>query len=825
MADKKSNFLKPIFGNIPDELKATPHWLMYKGELKEGEEKLSKVPYVAGGPMNRKGLGSSTNPKKWRSFDEAKKAFMSGQYDGIGFATTTTGKAIDPFTFIDFDHVVNPETKEITSEFARVIIERLDTYCEYSPSGDGIHVILVGSIPKNALIRHDLDIELYASGRYLTITGHHVPGTPKTIESRYKELREIYIILNEEKDPDKVREHFGLNGGDLSGDEPERNDNPKVVPIDLFSGGPSGSTLRQDIPPPLHGVFAAEAQALLIESGDDLKWIDHIIKNFRDGPKMGRLMAGDLSGHPSQSEADLSLCCKLVWYLSRDPVRVDAVFRESGLMRPKWDKVHHSNGDTYGQGTIKEALKRTTGQYVRRRKRIGYMNSDLGNAERFVDKFGHMVRFCWNMSEKKDERKGWFVWDGWRWKPDDRGKIHHMGKKVVRGIHHEVAKIKDADLREKTSKWAFQSEALTKRNSMLFSARSEPGVPVIPDELDRNPMLLNVMNGTLDLETCKIREHRQEDLITKLCPVPYEPDAKATLWEQFLEFVLEGNQDLIDFVQRALGYSLTGLTKEQVLFFLLGPGANGKSTFLRPIAHILSGYFKQTAFDTFISQRNDNRIRADLARLRGARFISASEVEDGKRFDEAVIKAVTGEDRISVRFLHQNPFEFTPEGKIWLSANSKPVIRGTDHAIWRRFRLIPFNVIIPEEEQDRDLSKKLIEEAPGILAWMVEGFKQWQEHGLGNAKKVDEATDKYRAEMDLIAEFIDDACVVNDSAMVKCGELHKAYEKWCDKRGEKSLKQRSFGPLMERKGYVKEQKKGGYFFWMKIGLKTVQKPS
>jgi putative DNA primase/helicase len=287
---------------------------------------------------------------------------------------------------------------------------------------------------------------------------------------------------------------------------------------------------------------------------------------------------------------------------------------------------------------------------------------------------------------------------------------------------------------------------------MLARAQAERGVAITHNALEVDPWRLTVMNGTLDLRTGEMGEHRREDLYTRFVPVEYDPVAECREWLVFLNRVLNGNEELIAFLQRAMGYSLTGSTGEQCLFFLHGSGANGKSTFLEILRALLGDYAVQADFATFLENRNDGP-RNDIARLFGARVVTSSEVGEGKKVNESLVKSLTGTDRVAARFLYAEAFEFLPTFKLWLAANHKPVIRGTDTAIWRRIRLVPFTVEIPEGERDPELPNRLRAELPGILAWAVQGCLLWLESGLGVPDQVRAATDAYRRESDILGAF------------------------------------------------------------------------
>ena len=384
----------------------------------------------------------------------------------------------------------------------------------------------------------------------------------------------------------------------------------------------------------------------------------------------------------------------------------------------------------------------------------------------------------------------------------------------MRSIYQEAGAEDDDDLRKALSKHARSSEARNRIDNMLELGKSEPGIPITVDELDDDPWAFNCTNGALDLQTGQLREHRREDLITKLAPVAYDPTAECPQFLAFLEQIMDGNQDLIRFLQRAIGYSLTGLTREQVLFLLYGLGANGKSTLLEALAMLLGDYAQQADFATFLVRRNEGP-RNDIARLRGARFVSATEAESGARMSEVLVKQLTGGDTVTARFLHQEFFDFKPEFKLWLAANHKPVIRGTDNAMWRRIKLIPFAVTIPESEQDKNLPAKLQAELSGILAWAVRGCLEWQEHGLGEPEAVKAATGEYREEMDVLGDFLAECCILELGATAKATELYRNYKSWCEQNGIRELSQRVFGSGLTERGVERQRKTDG---WYRLGI-------
>jgi putative DNA primase/helicase len=444
----------------------------------------------------------------------------------------------------------------------------------------------------------------------------------------------------------------------------------------------------------------------------------------------------------------------------------------------------------------------------------GYNLTDLGNAERFVRDHGEDVRYCYPWRK-------WLVWTGTRWERDDTGKVYKLAKETVRAIYREASDAEDEDRRKALAKHATQSEAEPKIRAMLELAKSE--APISPDTLDADPWLFNTTNGTIDLRTGALREHRREDLITKLAPVEYAPTATAPTWEAFLERVLPG-EDLRTFVQRAAGYSATGDTSEQCMFINHGTGANGKSTFQETISAALGDYAMRTPTEMLLAKRSDG-VPNDVARLKGSRFVSASETEEGRRLAESRIKDLTGQDTITARFMRAEWFDFEPVHKLWLSTNHKPEIRGTDAAIWRRIRLVPWTVSIPPAEQDRKHPEKLRAELPGVLAWIVQGCLEWRHKGLQAPEEVRRATVEYRAEMDVVGAFLAECCVLGSDQDVSAADLYKAYGEWCKDTGEAQVKQRRFGGQLTERGVFERYRggKSGGHRWRGLDLLTLWK--
>jgi putative DNA primase/helicase len=564
-------------------------------------------------------------------------------------------------------------------------------------------------------------------------------------------------------------------------------------------------------------------------------------------PKGESLWRGSLDYHDGDaSRADMSLIEKLYWLIgSCDQTRADKLFRRSGLMRDKWDERHSGDGRTYGLMTLEKQAKLQGAEfYSPQRAKPGASKNgdgreersgpevappasgkphltDLGNAQRIYTRHGRDLHYChpW---------KSWFVWDGRRWALDETAEVVRRAKDTIRAFQKEtqsklarVSDIEDEDKRTQEKKAVvrdFQHGLCWEDNRNLersiASLRSEPSVPVLPSQLDSHHRLLNLANGTLDLDTATLRPHDRADLLTKLGPVEYDAGARCPLWLSFLNRIMDGNTDLIDYLQRLVGYGLTADVSEQSIWFFHGAGANGKSTFLSTVLALMGDYGMQAVSDLLMVKANESH-PTERADLLGKRFVCTIETEEGKRLAESLMKQLTGEDRIRARRMRQDFFEFQPTHKIIMAANHKPVIRGRDLAVWRRIKLVPFTVTIPEEEKDKQLPKKLRAELPGILNWAVDGYRRWAAHGMAEPDEVRAATAEYQREQDLVAAFIAECCCVLADARVKSSLLFESYKNWS---GDKFMTQKDFSQQVVDKGFRKDRGQGGAVFFFGIGL-------
>jgi len=436
--------------------------------------------------------------------------------------------------------------------------------------------------------------------------------------------------------------------------------------------------------------------------------------------------------------------------------------------------------------------------------------TDLGNAERLTDHHGADLRFDWT-------RKRWTYWDGRRWAEDATGEAERRAKEAVRSIRDEAKQSNDPDRCEKLAKWAPRSESASRIRSMLELAR--PLLPIESAAFDLKPLALNVLNKTIDLTTGKLEAHDPLAFHSKLAPVEFDPTATCPLFEGFLDRIFAGDSELISFVQRAVGYSLTGITSEHVVFLCWGKGANGKTTLVETLRSLLGDYGQQMPAETLLAKRHGGGITNDIARLRGVRLAAAQETGIGRRLDEALLKRLTGGDTVVARYLYGEYFEFVPTAKLWIATNHKPVITGTEEAIWRRIPLIPFTVTIPERERDRELVATLRDELPGILNWAIQGCVEWRRGSLKPPDVVLSATAEYREEMDILGTFLDECCVEDTAGEVSVGDLYEAYNEWCKESGEFKLPKNTFGTRLTERGIQRRKTGAKGRLWKGIRLR------
>lgn len=451
--------------------------------------------------------------------------------------------------------------------------------------------------------------------------------------------------------------------------------------------------------------------------------------------------------------------------------------RTSAAGRRSTDGAARAEGETAGQGEEVAALlaAASDGAVAPR-----LACTDVGNAERLARRHGNDLRWC-------EAWGSWLVWSGRQWERDDTGETVRRAVDTVRQIGVEAARCDDEGRRKALWHHALKSESARSIGSMVTLARAQSGLAARPDDLDASPWLLNCRNGIVDLRTGELMPHDRDAMCTKLAPVDYDPAARSDAWDAFLRSALDGDTpdgaEVIEYVRRAVGYSLTGDTSEEVLFFVYGPGGSGKSTFLEAVRATLGDYATTARFDMFVKRVGDApSANPDEARLRGSRFVASIETDEGKRLSEGTIKRLTGGDVISARELYSRAFDYKPAFKLWLAANDAPRVNDQDDALFRRMRRIVFpHGRTGEGTRDKSIKAMLTNASatgPAILAWAVQGCLAWQRDGLKTPAAVVASTNAYRAENDPLAEFFSARIAFDPRATVARKSIRAAYEAW-----------------------------------------------
>lgn len=766
------------FNEIPSELRLLPQWILWKAEEKGG--RYTKIPYQAD-PQNMGKEARSNDRRTWATFATAAKFYTESNADGVGFVFSRQ----DSFVGIDIDKCVTyaSDDKEkvnpIINDFAKEIIDTLDSYTEFSVSGTGVHIIIKGSLPQSVVgtgrksTKHGL--EIYQYGRYFTMTGNR-----ENANEIYERTEEVAEILEKYFDDSDVQGRVNL----------------------------------------------VEFEKDEIKLSNDALW-ERMFRS-KNGDEIRSLYNGNLI-NDDHSSSDLALVNHLAFWTGKSATRMDSMFRETSLMRDKWDRIHFSDtGETYGERTIATAISSTTTTVLDHKHEEEYAEfnidfrndvvaadevekpkkkfrlNELGNAERIAYEYGHVIRFVGDTGH-------WYLWDGKRWKVDRAMQIERIANKVLRELEKS-----DNELEVK---WA---RSCGKRNIRMNSIKDlMPLVPAEREEFDRHKYLFNVDNGIINLRDGKLQQHDRELRLSKISNVPFDEKATCPTWLNFLDQIFKGDKDLIEYMQRLIGYSLTGDISEQGMYFLVGGGSNGKSTFVNTVKNLMGDYGLQTKSDTFIKKK-DQGANNDIARLASARFVSAVESEEGEKLQESLVKTITGGEPILARFLRQEFFEFIPEFKVFFTTNHKPIIGGVDEGIWRRVKIIPFTLNLKPHERDKKLEEKLSLEMSGILNWAIEGCLKWQQSGLKEPKVVLDATGNYKEEMDILAPFLDEVCYTdeqkNEAIRIEAKELYSVYDSWCFKSGERRIGNRSFYRMLETKGFGKTKGAGNKTFLTGITL-------
>lgn len=739
------------YSKIPQEMKDQPRWVLWKRVERDG--KVTKIPINV-----LTGMGAKSNdPSTWTDFETALGSVGAFGCDGLGFMLG------NGFFGVDLDHALdNQEGKALCREFA----DALHSYTEISQSGTGIHIICKGALPVGGRKRGN--VEMYDANRFFALTGRVVKGY-ESLAERTNEIKPLW----------------------------ERYLNPKDKYVfHRAENAPAGVQL---------GDNEVVSRALASKSGA-------LFSSLYYGQWEGL-------GYPSQSNADMAFCSLLAFWCGKDPAQMDRIFRSSKLMRPKWDE---KRGDTtYGAMTIERAIATTQDAYAGSREDGGaggaeekhYDLNDTGNALRFRDEYGGVIRYNYDM-------KAWLIWDGKTWTPDTTQKVKNLADRMIEKMKREAYGHGDDDIAPAMWKNVKHLSSSSGKEAMLKEAQHLKGIATSSADYDTDKYLLNCENGVVDLRTGEIKPFDKALMLNKNTHISVDRSGQPELWLKTLDGIFKGNQQVINFVQKAIGYTLTGEVKEQCFFQCYGAGSNGKSVFLNTIYKMLGDYSLNSQVESILTRGNGSSGNAspDIARMNGARFVRTNEPNDGARFNEGLVKQLTGGDVVTARYLYGQDFEFNPVFKLWIATNYKINVRGTDKGIWRRMRLIPFEATFEGKDMDKDLETKLEAELPKILGWAVEGCLRWQKEGLGLPDEIESATHEYQTEMDLVQQFSNACLLVTPQGREKASAVFRAYRRWARESNEwDGMTQSKFGIEMSKK--YEKKNINGYVFYLGIKLK------
>ena len=764
---------------LPQELKDTGRWCVWRYEQREGRDKPTKVPYnprTGGGAM-------SNTPSTFTSYQEAVNALERGGYDGLGVGV------FDGLCAVDIDHCIADDGTPST--LAVDIISTLESYTETSPSGQGVRIFFKAAgftydKARYYTMNAKQGLEIYVSGatsKFLTVTGNSDPWAgPFPVCERAEALQAVldkYMVRPQKAAQEATR--------------------APQAPLDL-------------------------SDAEVIAKAH----------NARNGAAFAALWNGDTSGYGSHSEADMALCNALAFWTGRNAGQMDRLFRSSGLMREKWDR--RQSGSTYGALTIAEAIRTCGSTYSTKAEPAHNTNktrtapeqkppeqvrppdfSDAGNAEAFTQKYRDTLLFS--------DALGWMVWNGQRWERSDHkaltlatelsGDMLADAQKEYRAALVAMAEAKAdeagpedmeraanrADRAKAYLTHAKQTRSAGRLKSML--ELSKPAFVVRADTLDANPADLNTPAGIVDLTTGALRSHDRAARCSQITTAsPGEQGAQ--MWDTFLDTITQGDGSLRGFLQLVAGMALHGKVYHEGLLLAHGAGRNGKSTFFNALAAVLGDYAGSLDIDVFTTDKQNRG--AALATLRGKRLVIAGELEEGRRLSVATVKKVCSTDRITIEEKYKAPETITPSHTLCLFTNHLPRVGSTDPGTWRRLIVVPFRATIPTQGSRSNYGDILVKEAgPSILSWAIEGAVNFARNGyqLQTPDVVEEVTEAYRGQEDWISNFVSECCAVDATARISASELYQAYRAWAERSGDFIRRLPDFNAAMEAAGFQK----------------------
>lgn len=764
---------KFTYDNIPEELRNLKQWGLFHLKYVPERHKNTKIPLNAYDGT----LGKSNDPTTWSEFDIALRALDKyDNADGLAFyfANGYVGLDIDNIGSDLQDFFAGaPET---SVETFRKLTKK--TYMEVSQSGKGIHAIFKGKIPGKH--RRKGNYEMYESGRFFALTGNTI-GSNEIQSLDKSSMKKLYEFL------------FGKD---------------KIINISNYHDQP------------INDLSVAEI-------------INRMLLSSRGQRDKLFMQGGWEKFYTSQSEADLAFANDLAFWTGKNFQKMDTIFRNSSLMRNKWDEKRGAT--TYGIATLNKAINDTANTFSTKddealdvygfnqeteRKKATPPRSwdDMGMAQRFIDTFSH--KFLYSMIDKM-----WYMYNGSYWEQDNQGLVEKAADRVINNLKNEEHTIpEDTDKDDFEKAWQkFVKRERSRSSKVNMVNEIKHLVPVLHNQWDQEHMLLNTPSGYVDLTNGTLRDHEYQKMFTQETGVDFSENVDCPLWLDFLNQTFQNDQELIHFIQKIIGYSLTGSNSEQVMFILYGNGRNGKSVLLNIIKYIFGSYAKTMNATTIMQKRmgSSQGATSDIARLEGARLVVSSEANEGDRLDESLVKQMTGGDTLVARYQYGKDFEFDPVFKLFMATNHKPKIYGTDEGIWRRLVIIPFTHTVKKENVDKKLEDKLKAESMGILKWAIEGAMMWQREGLNPPEAIQEAGKEYRKEMDVIEAFIDECCVKSDAYKVKASELFNAYKSWANETNNwEGMTNTKFGREITKHFDKKRLPEGNYYIG--IDLQTNQ---
>lgn len=751
--------MKTNYQNLPDELKQKGLFCLWRYE--RVGDRLSKIPYSFSGKRAR-----STERGDFCGFDKALR--ISNRYSGIGLGI------FDGYSAVDIDHCVKNGK---LSEMALDIINTMNSYTEYSPSGEGVRIIFKASPfnydkEKYYINNRKIGLEVYVSGctnKFVTLTGNVIRNVP--VAERTAEIR-------------RVLESYMLR--------PQRvNQQPEEL--------------------------CSQTGSLL--SDNEVLEKAMVSKN---SAKFGALWNGDFLGK-SHSEADLALCSMLAFWCGGDTAQMDRLFRQSALYRQKWERKDYReetirkaiNGCTefYSPGLrcsasedFSEGLSAILSDFQPEANNI-YPVTDIGAGRLFADCFKGSLRYV-------RERKSWFFYENGVWS-EDVGSLIAMEKlkELADALMHYALTIQDERVRKEFIRFCTRWQARHNREVFLKDAQSTH--PISASVFDVDPYVFNCKNGTLRLDTMTFSPHDPDDFLTKISDVTYDPEARCERFERFIGEITEDVQKA-RFLQKALGYGLSGDTQFECMFIMYGATTrNGKGTLCESVLKVLGKYGCTSRPETLSVKINPNSTAPseDIARLAGIRFVNISEPGKGLVLNAAQVKTMTGNDTINARFLRENSFDYKPQFKLYVNTNYLPTV--TDMTLFSggRVMIIPFDRHFDEGEQDRTLKREFAkpENRSAILNWLIEGYCLLQKEGLEQPEAVQKATEGYRDESDKIKCFADDCLAQDDTQEVRTSSVYQRYKDWCYDSGQHCENMRNFNQALRTFAEIKRKrpKNGG----------------